>query len=165
MTGKFETKEEIIKWKYRGKIGAKSENNFVKKYPVKAPEEGEEDPEEKGCLGESIRVKITADPNDDFFSSFLKLPGCVPIDVRCGLDAKADMPYNEMWKIYSEAKKDPSPSTARKMREVVNYCIIDALRCQELLVKLSVINDYREVASIAYVSLFDAHYHANGMKV
>ena len=51
------------------------------------------------------------------------------------------------------------------MHEVVNYCIIDALRCQELLVKLSVINDYREVASIAYVSLFDAHYRANGMKV
>ena len=51
------------------------------------------------------------------------------------------------------------------MHEVVNYCIIDALRCQELLVKLSVINDYKEVASIAYVSLFDAHYRANGMKV
>src|SRR5206468_1778914 len=51
------------------------------------------------------------------------------------------------------------------MREVANYCIIDALRCQELLVKLSVINDYREVASIAYVSLFDAHSRANGMKV
>ena len=49
------------------------------------------------------------------------------------------------------------------MREVANYCIIDALRCQELLVKLSVINDYREVASIAYVSLFDAHYRANGI--
>src|SRR5436305_15228160 len=51
------------------------------------------------------------------------------------------------------------------MCEVANYCIIDVLHCQELLVKLSVINDYREVASIAYVSLFDAHYRANGMKV
>jgi len=75
------------------------------------------------------------------------------------------MPYDKMWKIYSEAKKNSSSSTARNMREVANYCIIDALRCQELLVKLSVINDYREVASIAYVSLFDAHYRANGMKV
>ncbi|CAI2202020.1 2293_t:CDS:1, partial [Funneliformis geosporum] len=28
-----------------------------------------------------------------------------------------------------------------------------------------IINDYREVASIAYVSLFDTHYRANGMKV
>ena len=51
------------------------------------------------------------------------------------------------------------------MHEVANYCIIDALRCQELLVKLSQINDYREVASIAHVSLFNLHYRANGMKV
>ncbi|CAI2201050.1 1343_t:CDS:2, partial [Funneliformis geosporum] len=50
------------------------------------------------------------------------------------------------------AKKDPSPLTARKMREVTNYCIIDALHCQELLVKLSQINDYREVAFIAHIS-------------
>ena len=51
----------------------------------------------------------------------------------------------------------------RNMREVAHYCITDALRCQELLVKLSQINDYREVASIAYVSLFDSHYRANGI--
>ena len=31
MTGKFETKEEILKWKYREKIEAKSENDFKKK--------------------------------------------------------------------------------------------------------------------------------------
>ncbi|GBB97419.1 hypothetical protein RclHR1_29900002 [Rhizophagus clarus] len=192
MTGKFETKEEILKWKYRGKIGAKSENVFKRKGKNTDEEEivwrsGEEVEEVKEYLGGPIKIKITAE--EDFYSSFLKLPGCVPIDVRvclkkyfskaevekggslkfflkkCGLDAKADMPYDEMWKIYSEAKKDPSPSTARKMREVANYCIIDALRCQELLVKLSQINDYREVASIAHVSLFDSHYRANGMKV
>ncbi|CAI2195063.1 14826_t:CDS:2, partial [Funneliformis geosporum] len=51
------------------------------------------------------------------------------------------------------------------MREVANYCIIDVLHCQELLVKLSQINDYREVAFIAHVSLFNSHYRANGMKV
>jgi len=51
------------------------------------------------------------------------------------------------------------------MHEVANYCIIDALRYQELIVKRNVINDYREVASIAYVSLFDTYYRANGMKV
>ncbi|RIA96193.1 hypothetical protein C1645_815635 [Glomus cerebriforme] len=68
MTGKFKRKEEIIKWKYRGKIGAKSENDYMKKYP-------------------------------------------------CGLDSKADMPYDKMWKIYSEAKKSPSSTTVRNMRE------------------------------------------------
>ncbi|CAG8697573.1 4835_t:CDS:2, partial [Cetraspora pellucida] len=46
-----------------------------------------------------------------------------------------------------------------------NIMEIDALRCQELMVKQNVINDYREVASIAYVSLFDSHYRANRMKV
>ena len=51
------------------------------------------------------------------------------------------------------------------MCKVANYCIIDALYCQELMVKLSVINDYREIASISHVSLFDSHYRANGMKV
>ncbi|CAB5210814.1 unnamed protein product [Rhizophagus irregularis] len=171
MTGKFETKEEILKWKYREKIGAKSENTFKKKERKKNSvntdsentlhilENGEEDTEVKEFLGGPTMIKISA--KDNFFSSFLKLPGCVPIDVRvclkkryprsevekegslkfflqkCGLDAKADMPYDKMWKIYSEAKKSPSSSTARKI----------------------------EVASIAYISLFDSHYRANGMKV
>jgi len=40
------------------------------------------------------------------------------------LDAKADMPYNEMWRIYSEAKEHPSLITARKMHDVAKYCII-----------------------------------------
>ncbi|PKK61378.1 DNA/RNA polymerase [Rhizophagus irregularis] len=192
MTGKFETKEDILKWKYRGKIGAKSENVFKRKGKNTDEEgtvwgSGEEVEEVKEYLGGPIKIKITAE--EDFYSSFLKLPGCVPIDVRvclkkyfpkaevekggslkfflkkCGLDTKADMPYDVMWRIYSEAKQDPTPSITRKMREVANYCIIDALHCQELLVKLSQINDYREVASIAHVSLFDSHYRANGMKV
>src|SRR5207237_1291016 len=62
-------------------------------------------------------------------------------------------------------KKRSFSFNCRKMREVTNYCIIDALRCQELLVKISVINDYREVASIAYISLFNIYYYANRMKV
>ncbi|CAI2176066.1 3361_t:CDS:2, partial [Funneliformis geosporum] len=111
--GKFEIKEEIIKWKYRRKIEVKSENDFIKKYPIKALEEGEEDLEEKEYMGGPIKIKISAE--DDFTSSFLKLP--------------------------------------------------DALHCQELLVNQSIINDYREVASIAYVSPFDTHYCINEMKV
>jgi len=187
MIGKFETKEEILKWKYRGKIRAKSKNDFVKKYPVKVLEEGEKDLEEKEYMDGPIKIKISVEENFTF--SFLKLPECVAIDVRvclkkryshsevkkksslkfflqkCDLDSKADMPYDKMWKIYSEAKKSPSSTTTRNMREVAHYCIIDALRCQELLVNQSIINDYREVASIAYVSLFNTHYRANEMKV
>ena len=136
---------------------------------------------------DSIFIKVSLE--DIFKSSFLKIPRCALIDVRacfkrlyphsevekesslkfylklCGLESKADMHFNRLWNYYSEAKELSSDITARNMHEVVNYCIIDALRCQELVVKRNVINDYREVASIAYVSLFDTHYHANGMKV
>jgi hypothetical protein len=33
------------------------------------------------------------------------------------------------------------------------------------MIKCNVINKYRKVASIAFLSLFDAHYFAGGMKV
>ncbi|GBB95092.1 hypothetical protein RclHR1_24740003 [Rhizophagus clarus] len=51
------------------------------------------------------------------------------------------------------------------MHEVAKYCIINALSCQRLMVKHNAINKYREVASVAFLSLFDAHYFAGGMKV
>ncbi|CAI2192090.1 11540_t:CDS:2, partial [Funneliformis geosporum] len=149
MTGKFETKEKILKWKYREKIGAKSENDFVKKHPVKAPEEGEEDLEEKEYMGSPIRIKISVE--DYFTSSFLKLPGCIPIDVQVCL--KKRFPH-------SEVEKEGSLKFFLQ-----KFGLDNALCCQELLVNQSIINDYREVASIAYVSLFDTHYRANGMKV
>ncbi|PKC69124.1 hypothetical protein RhiirA1_456385 [Rhizophagus irregularis] len=72
------------------------------------------------------------------------------------------MSFNRLWKFYSNAIEQFCKETARNIHEVVNYY---ALRYQELVVKRNVINDYREVALIAYVFLFDAHYQANGMKV
>ena len=58
----------------------KSENAFKgKKIAIKLLEKDEEDLEEKEYMGGRIKIKITAKEN--FFSSFLKLPGCVPIDV------------------------------------------------------------------------------------
>ncbi len=193
MTGRFKSKEEIQKWNYYGKIGVKSKNSFqISGASTKGAKKGAIDNnEEENDRIQSIIIKIS--PEDNYLSTFLKIPGCVPIDVRacfmklypraevdkksslafylklCGLDSKADMPYNKMWKIYSEAKEsislNKSHSTIENMRKVAYYCIIDALRCQELIVKRNVINDYREIASIAYVSLFDSHYRANGMKV
>ncbi|GES89467.1 DNA polymerase family B-domain-containing protein [Rhizophagus clarus] len=83
---------------------------------------------------------------------------------KYGLDGKADMPMSKLWKYYSEAKDRASNSSKKHMHEIINYCVIDALRCQELMVKSNVINDYREVASIAHISLFDSHYYAIGTK-
>ena len=186
MTGDFKSSEEIQKWNYYGKIGVNSKNTFRKKKGATDNEEEEE------FRVQPIKVKIC--PEEDFISTFLKIPGCVPIDVRvcfkklypraevdrksslafylkkCGLDGKADMPYNKMWRIYSEAKagtflRESHSSAMQNMHEVAYYCIIDALRCQELMVKRNIINEYREVASLAYVSLFDSHYRANGMKM
>ena len=137
------------------------------------------------------RIKITADEN--FLSSYLKVPGCVPIDTRVcfkklypksetpkaggslkfylkisDLPSKADMPIKRMWRIYEaalESEGEPDPTTAEEMRHVAHYCVIDAFRCQQLLVRRNVINDYREVSTLAFVSLFDSHYYAGGMKV
>ncbi|GBB94971.1 hypothetical protein RclHR1_24540001 [Rhizophagus clarus] len=144
-----------------------------------------EDRGPKKALGrESVNIKIN--PSLTFESSFLKLLECVPIDVctsflqlhprsekwslryfleKYGLDGKADMLMSKLWKYYSEAKDRASDSSKKHMHEIANYCVIDALRCQELMVKSNVINDYREVASIAHISLFDSHYYAIEIKV
>ncbi len=126
------------------------------------------------------RVKISAE--ETACVTFLKVPGSVPVDVRvmfrklfpkaevgkgsflnfylkaCNLGAKADMPHQRMWSIY--AAQDSA-----QMRHVAHYCVTDALRCQELLVKRNVINENREVAALSYVSLYDAVYYAGGLKV
>ena len=136
------------------------------------------------------KIKITAE--EVFYSSYLKVPGCVPIDVRVcykklypksetpkagslkfyleisGLAGKVDMPIKMMWRHYEaalETEGEPDKDCAEHMRQVSHYCVVDALRCQQLLVRRNVINDYREVSSLAYVSLFDSHYYAGGMKV
>ena len=146
------------------------------------------------------KVKISAE--EVFFSNYLKVPGCVPIDVRVcykklypksetpkagslkfylevsGLAGKADMPIKRMWRYYEAARAAEAASAesaatgaesaatcAEHMRRVGHYCVVDALRCQQLLVRRNVINDYREVSSLAFVSLFDSHYFAGGMKV
>jgi DNA polymerase elongation subunit (family B) len=140
------------------------------------------------------RIKISAE--EVFVGSHLKVPGCVPIDVRvcfkklypksetpkagslkfyleaCNLGGKADMPIRRMWRYYetalaARAAGDPAAvaAAAEHMREVAHYCVVDALRCAALLIRRNIINDYREVSTLAYVSLADSHFYAGGMKV
>jgi hypothetical protein len=56
---------------------------------------------------------------------------------------------------YETAKQLYTEETAKQMKVVVDYChcVIAAKRCQELMVKHIVINDYREMATTAYVSV------------
>ncbi|CAG8634046.1 14100_t:CDS:2, partial [Acaulospora morrowiae] len=53
-------------------IGVKSENIFKVKNTIKSPEKGEEDLEKKEYIGRPIKIKISAE--EDFTSSFLKMP-------------------------------------------------------------------------------------------
>ncbi|CAG8766266.1 13505_t:CDS:2, partial [Gigaspora rosea] len=48
---------------------------------------------------------------------------------------KIDMPINRMRDYYKIAKENNSIESEKHMREVAEYCIIDALRCQQLMVK------------------------------
>src|SRR3954469_19389919 len=84
---------------------------------------------------------------------------------ECKLDNKVNLPIHRMNKYYEMALKETNATTAEQMREIAEYCIIDALSCQRLMIKRNVINEYREVANIAFISLFDTHYFAIGMKV
>ncbi|GBB94355.1 hypothetical protein RclHR1_02340012 [Rhizophagus clarus] len=84
---------------------------------------------------------------------------------ECGLKSKMDMPIHHMNKYYERALKEPDFMLVKQMREVAKYCIIDALSYQRLIVKYNAINEYREVASVAFISLYDSHYFAVGIKV
>jgi DNA polymerase elongation subunit (family B) len=139
------------------------------------------------------QVKITG-AGTNVYCSYLKIIGCVMIDVRvcfrklypkaektslkyfleiCNLGGKADMPMKKMWQFYKNAsfphitdlKKSEDILPSEGMRHIANYCVIDALRCQELLLKRDIINDLREITSLAYMTLYDAHYYANGKRV
>jgi len=108
------------------------------------------------------------------------------------LGGKEDMPYQVMFKIYGAMNKirndervtfkagvdteftfaDGSEELIaeyeglkQKLYEVNNYCVVDALRCHELCKIRSVLMDHREVSNVAYTSVYDAFYRANGMKV
>ena len=121
-----------------------------------------------------------------FYSKHLKIPGCVAIDVwpcfkgfyskveksnlayylrEYNLDNKVNLSIHHMNEYYKRALKETNVTMAEQMRKVVKYCIINTLSCQRLMVKCNVINEYREVASITFLSLFDAHYFAGEMKV
>ncbi|CAI2195219.1 6929_t:CDS:1, partial [Funneliformis geosporum] len=81
------------------------------------------------------------------------------------LDNKLDMPFYHMFKYYRRALKETNTTTAEQMYEVAEYYIIDTINYQQLMVKHNAINEYRKVASIAFISLYNSHYFAVGIKV
>jgi DNA polymerase elongation subunit (family B) len=102
------------------------------------------------------------------------------------LGGKEDMPIHYMFNIYRESLKIENDITTaldqkdtgalvdiekrrkentKLMSDVAHYCTIDAKRCQELMQKVSIIADKREVSNVSHTSLYDAIYFADGMKV
>ncbi|CAI2195751.1 3704_t:CDS:2, partial [Funneliformis geosporum] len=83
---------------------------------------------------------------------------------ECNLDNKVDLPIHCMNKYYKMVLKETNAITAEQIREVAKYYIIDTLSCQQLMIKRNIINEYKEVASIAFILLFDTYYFAIGIK-
>lgn len=123
-------------------------------------------------------IKISADRANQKMSN-IKLPGYVAFDVRVlfmqlhplesksslkfyleinNLPSKDDMPIKDLFGYYITGD-------VKGLTDVVHYCYIDCFRLHQLVFQNNVINDRRAVSSLAYTSMFDALYRANGLKV
>jgi len=74
------------------------------------------------------------------------------------LDGKQDMPYKTLFQIYEN--KD-----SIGMVSAISYCLIDAYRCQQLLVKKQIINSYHNMAVMTGITLKNSINRAVGFKV
>jgi len=64
---------------------------------------------------------------------------------ECGFKSKLDMPFNCMFKYYRNALKKADATTAEQMREIAEYCIVDALSCQRLMIKPGIAGKNRQM--------------------
>ncbi|HEY6536598.1 MAG TPA: DNA polymerase domain-containing protein [Candidatus Nitrosocosmicus sp.] len=83
------------------------------------------------------------------------------------LEGKADLSYIKLKQYYHDAKNNITlpEESRRNMYEIAKYCMIDARRCQELIVKNKIIESYRKTSAISYISFFDSYCYAIGNKV
>jgi len=127
---------------------------------------------------QSEYIKIAADKANQKMAN-IKLPGYVAFDVRVifmqqhplesksslkfylainNLPSKDDMPIKDLFGYYFTGD-------VKGLTEVVHYCYIDCYRLHQLVFQNNIIQDRRAVSSVAYTSMFDALYRANGGKV
>src|SRR6266498_2636089 len=124
--------------------------------------------------------------NGHFHSKHFKILRCIAIDIQScfmefyfkakksslafylnkfELKSKLDMPFYHIFKYYEKVLKKADFTAVKQICEIAEYCIIDALSYQRLIIKHNIINEYKEIASIAFISLFDVHYFAIRIKV
>ncbi|RIB01390.1 ribonuclease H-like domain-containing protein [Gigaspora rosea] len=146
------TIDGILRWNYYGGVGEPFYKDFFHKEQTWAKFSRKEDKDSKKIKNqEGVEIKIT--PEENFKSTFLKVPGCVSIDVLVcckklypkseknslnyflemhGLGSKIDLPIKNMRKFYMQSKKNTTSETAENIRKIAEYCIKDALSCQKL---------------------------------
>ncbi len=131
----------------------------------------------RDMLLENRKIKIDAET--DMFITCPDVPGIICVDSRIqmiqslpptpkqslnffleyhNLPLKVDMPYNQMFKIVKNRD-------VAGMKKVAEYCIVDAMSCQRLLLRRNVVREKREVARISFISLDDAIFYAGGLRV
>jgi len=138
-------------------------------------------------------IKISA--TEFIKAKYLKLPGILSIDTMIcykkiypnseksslnyflnlvNLEGKLDLTPSELSSIYSasnefnesgEINEELSNFHQNQILKVAEYCMIDAKRCQELLLRHNVIDNYQRISDIARLSLMDSYLTANGIKV
>jgi DNA polymerase elongation subunit (family B) len=132
---------------------------------------------EKYGIRDRHEIKVAATMNQ--YATYPCVPGVLCIDTRIaymkiyprsertslkyfldkeGLGSKADMPYQTMFKIHRE-------NDVEGMSRVAHYCLVDAIRCQQLLNAQNIVDSARQIAVLSYCSLYDAIFYANGAKV
>jgi DNA polymerase elongation subunit (family B) len=94
------------------------------------------------------------DLKDDLKEDTIKRNNYLPLISSIDNDTITEEEFNEY---YSLLKED--------MYLINKYCVVDAERCHSLSLISCMIIDNREIAKMAYVTLNDAFYKANGMKV
>jgi DNA polymerase elongation subunit (family B) len=147
---------------------------------------------EADAVAYSTTITLPGYINVDVRTMFRKI---YPVDPKSSLKhylsisnlgGKEDMPISELFRIFKESidlevEIDTMLKTKNtvglddvniryennkeKMADVAHYCTIDAKRCQELLNKVNVIGDKREVSELSHTTVYDAFYYADGMKV
>lgn len=164
----------------------------------------------KNWFYKKLSIKLDASSSIDGF--VFQGHGFIPVDVRTVFrklnptseqsslkffleenkqNGKENMPYEKMFKIYTDYKKfmelrlvdfdyKDINNTISKFTEedkkqfeqhkealasVNFYCMIDAHRCHDLIFVRNIVMDKREVAKMTYVSTADAFYRADGVKV
>jgi DNA polymerase elongation subunit (family B) len=123
-------------------------------------------------------IKISADRLQKKMLN-IKLPGYIAFDLRVtlmqlnptesksslkfyldlyNLSSKDDMPIPELFNYYLTGD-------IKGISAVVKYCYIDCFRLHELIYKINIIQDRREVGKLSYTSMFDNFYRAGGCRV